>query len=124
MLEPDPFVLSALQWAQGPKVLFTNNGPMLDLCLAGPLRGLTDAFDDVVCSWHLGARKPSAEAFDRFAFRVAHDPSELLLLDDSPANVNAARSCGWRAEPVATHADLERALAADSRDLRHHRPPT
>jgi len=72
---------------------------MLDACLAGPLRGLAEAFDEVICSWHLRARKPDAVAFERAAERLGCAP-ELLLLDDDPENVEAAIRYGWDAECV------------------------
>lgn len=70
---------------------------MLDLCLAGPLASLAAPFDAILCSWHIGATKPSDVAFDRAAARLDATPEQLLLIDDSAANVEAARSVGWRA---------------------------
>jgi HAD superfamily hydrolase (TIGR01509 family) len=92
-------------------VLFTNNGPMLDACLDGPLRALSEAFHEIVCSWHLSARKPDAAAFERAAARLRLAPHGLLLLDDSEANVDAAIRCGWSAERVASPDNFEAALA-------------
>jgi HAD superfamily hydrolase (TIGR01509 family) len=82
------------------RVLLTNNGPMIDACLAGPLRALAAVFDEVICSWHLRARKPDQVAFQRAAERLHLDPGRLLLLDDSIDNVQAAQRCGWAAEQV------------------------
>lgn len=109
--EPNQAVLDRLDALPAPKVLFTNNGPMLDACLGGPLARLRTSFDDVICSWHLGARKPEAAAFRRAAMRLDRSPDTLLLLDDSADNVQGARACGWQAERVTSLAGLESALA-------------
>jgi putative hydrolase of the HAD superfamily len=95
--EPNYELLEAISHTTRRRALFTNNGPMLDLCLAGPLAQLAAPFDAIVCSWHIGATKPSPQAFDRAAERLEVGPASLLLIDDTPANADAARSAGWRA---------------------------
>ncbi len=95
--EPDVDVLALVSNVAMRRVMFTNNGPMLDLCLAAALEVLRNHFEDVVCSWHLRARKPDPEAFERAADRLKCAPDSLLLLDDSLANVEAAVRCGWNA---------------------------
>jgi HAD superfamily hydrolase (TIGR01509 family) len=110
--EPNQAVLDRLDALPVPKVLLTNNGPMLDACLGGPLARLRASFDEVICSWHLGVRKPEAAAFRRAATRLGRSPDTLLLLDDSADNVQGARACGWQAERVTGPADLDAALAA------------
>jgi HAD superfamily hydrolase (TIGR01509 family) len=96
--EPDPEVLNYIATLPVPSVLFTNNGPMLDACLGGPMGDLAAVFGQVICSWHLRARKPEPLAFERAAERLRVDPDRLLLLDDSVENVRAARRCHWEAE--------------------------
>ncbi len=95
------------------KALFTNNGPMIDACLAGPLRDLADVFDEIICSWQLRARKPEAVAFERAAERLASSPERLLLLDDSAENVAAAIRCGWQAERVTGRDDVAAAIGRE-----------
>jgi glucose-1-phosphatase len=67
--EPDREVLAQLAVLPVRRALFTNNGPLLDECLAGPLMSLAAAFDEVICSWRVRARKPAREAFERVAER-------------------------------------------------------
>jgi len=108
--EPAAEVLDCIASLPARRALFTNNGPMIDACLAAPLRGLADAFGAVVCSWHLRARKPEAAAFEGAAGRLECAPDRLLLLDDSAENVAAAIRCGWEADCVAGLADVVAAI--------------
>ena len=68
-----------------------------------------DAAFDVGCySCELGAAKPSAEFFARAATLIGAAPGEVLFVDDSPVNVEAARAAGL----VAEHWDLAQGLPA------------
>ena len=110
--EPDESVLQVIAGRRERTGLFTNNGPIVDLCLAGPLAGLAAPFDHLICSWHLEVCKPDRAAFERAAEHLDADPGELLLLDDSLANVEAARSTGWHAALITDAADVDRALSS------------
>ena len=67
-------------------------------------------FDEVICSWHLRAAKPDPLAFERAASRLGVPAGQLLLVDDSPANVRAAGQLGWHATVVTGPGDVEHAL--------------
>jgi HAD superfamily hydrolase (TIGR01509 family) len=108
--EPDADVLNCIASSPVRRALFTNNGPMIDACLAGPLRGLAAAFSEIICSWHIRARKPEPAAFERAAGRLGCSPDRLLLLDDSAENVEAAILCGWDADCVTGLPDVVEAL--------------
>jgi len=95
--EPNPPVLTLLRAAHVPVCLFTNNGPLLDACLAGPLAALGARFDMVLASWALAARKPDPLAFDRVSARLGARADALLFVDDSPDNVLTAQALGWHA---------------------------
>jgi putative hydrolase of the HAD superfamily len=60
--------------------------------------GLGAHFDEIVYSAALGVCKPDRVFFttaeSRMGVRTAR---AILFIDDAPANVDAARSCGWRA---------------------------
>jgi putative hydrolase of the HAD superfamily len=45
----------------------------------------------------LGVRKPDAAFFVRVAAEAGMEPSDLLLIDDSTGNMEAARRAGWSA---------------------------
>ena len=74
--------------------LFTNNGPALRLVL-GELLGDVSHFQPIVFSCEIACTKPYGPAFDAAA-RAAHS-DDLLLIDDSAANCEAAVRSGWRA---------------------------
>jgi putative hydrolase of the HAD superfamily len=59
--------------------------------------GLSEHFDAIHYSAALGVRKPDAAFFARVATETGMEPSDLLLIDDSPRNVEAARRAGWSA---------------------------
>ena len=61
--------------------------------------GLAAHVDTMVYSAALGVRKPDPAFFPAAAARVGAAPADCLLVDDTPANVDAARRAGWRAEP-------------------------
>lgn len=59
--------------------------------------GLRDRFDGIHHSAAYGCGKPDRAFFDAVAARTGYAPAEMLLLDDRPENVEAARAAGWRA---------------------------
>ncbi|MGX1308678.1 putative hydrolase of the HAD superfamily [Amorphus suaedae] len=72
---------------------------------------LADHVDGMVHSAAVGARKPDRAFFDAAALRAGTAPSALLLVDDTPENVEGARKAGWRAAhwtPGARLIDLVR----------------
>jgi glucose-1-phosphatase len=95
--EPNPVVLALVDSLRAPCALFTNNGPIVDDVFEHELQDVAHRFTHRLLSCRLQAVKPEPEAFVRAAARLESAPRELLLLDDSPANVSAARACGWQA---------------------------
>ncbi|MEW6018813.1 MAG: HAD-IA family hydrolase [Pseudomonadota bacterium] len=59
--------------------------------------GLKDRFEAIHYAADYGCGKPEPAFFEAVAARTGHAPQELLLIDDSARNVEAARACGWRA---------------------------
>jgi len=109
--KPDRAVMRALLKSSARKALFTNNGPMIDACLDGPLAGLRRIFDATICSWQVGARKPAEAAFDRAVTRLRTAPARLRLLDDDPSNVISARRRVWKAACTSGASHVIEALA-------------
>ncbi len=62
-------------------------------------------------SWDTGLRKPDPRAYRRGAARVGHPPGALLLIDDQPVNVDAARAEGWGGVVFEGAEPLREALA-------------
>lgn len=58
---------------------------------------LRDRFDAMHYAADLGCGKPDPAFFAKVAERTGFAPAGMLLLDDKPENVEAARAAGWRA---------------------------
>ena len=68
-------------------------------------------FEPLFLSCELGAMKPAAEAFEAVRRELAVEAGEILFVDDSPANVAAAKAAGWDALLFRSNAELTAALA-------------
>ena len=67
---------------------------------------------DHPCASHLfGCAKPDASIYRAFRQGVEATGSELLFFDDLPANIEAAKIAGWRAETIDPHGDPARQMA-------------
>ena len=99
--EIDPEVLGLVRRVARavPVVLFTNATTRLEADLSAA--GLDDEFAAVVSSARVGAVKPAAAAFEAAEAAVARVAAgrtgPIVYIDDSTANVTAARARGWRA---------------------------
>ena len=69
-----------------------------------------DYFRDVVVSGVEKLAKPDPAIYRLAQRRFGHTPGELFFIDDNPANVAAARACGWQASLFTDAASLEREL--------------
>lgn len=75
--------------------------------------GLSTRFDGMLYSAALGAKKPQPDFFARAMERLpVQSADEVVLLDDLPLNVEAARRFGWRAYLYTAPGDLTRALGS------------
>jgi HAD superfamily hydrolase (TIGR01509 family) len=110
--EPDPAVLEIadairVRVAAG---LLTNNGPLLFHALPKALPEVAQRFDPLLFSCRLRAVKPTAALFAAVLREVGHPAGEVLLIDDSPANIDGARAAGLAGilyrEPEALRRDL------------------
>lgn len=97
--EPDPDVLTLVDAVRRevPTGLLTNNGPVLLQAMPRLLPEVVRRFDWLLFSCELKALKPTAELFGRVSTRLGCRAEEVLLIDDSTANVEGARACGLRA---------------------------
>ena len=60
--------------------------------------GINDFFEEVFLSYELGIEKPAPEIFRIVAERLGAQPEDILFLDDSEVNCEAARNCGLQAK--------------------------
>ena len=110
--EPDPDVLEIVHARRPghPVGLLTNNGPLLLHALPMALPALADLFDPLLFSCRLRALKPTPMLFAAVLREVRRAPAEVILIDDSVTNIEAARAAGLRALLYTDPATLRREL--------------
>jgi putative hydrolase of the HAD superfamily len=69
-----------------------------------------DLFDALVVSHEVGLRKPDPGIYHHARERAGCPAGECLFIDDLPANVEAARACGWQGVVYRRGDDLRRLL--------------
>jgi putative hydrolase of the HAD superfamily len=83
--------------AEGVRVYLATNQEHLRATYLMETLGLAAHVDGIFYSAQLGARKPDRDFFVQVQARVGHAADELLLIDDSRANIDAALQAGWHA---------------------------
>ncbi|SMR84115.1 putative hydrolase of the HAD superfamily [Aliiroseovarius halocynthiae] len=91
---------------QGVKVYFATNQEAARAAYLWDVLGLRDFADGMLCSAALGAAKPSSAFFQAAITHTGAKPHHHLLVDDSAANVEAARKAGWQAHLWTEGQDL------------------
>lgn len=97
-VDVDPAMLDlvdALRDTGTPCVLVSNQNDHRARFLREDL-AYDDRFDRVYLSCDLGTTKADPGFFTRVAFDLGAEPASLLLVDDSPANVDSGRRAGLR----------------------------
>ena len=99
-LRPETLNLMRMLKAQGKKLgILSNMSPDFYDRLFVPRAAYYRALADVeVISGLEKLYKPERPIYDLTQRRMGLSPERLLFLDDTPVNVNAARSYGWQAE--------------------------
>ncbi|WP_425480856.1 HAD family hydrolase [Montanilutibacter psychrotolerans] len=91
--------------------VLTNNGALLPEAARRVLPALFPMLEGaVLCSGALGVRKPEPEIFRRALAHFGAIAQETLFVDDSPRNVEGARSAGLHAEHTPDAATLASVL--------------
>lgn len=76
--------------------LATNQEPMRAAYLMESL-ALRDHVDGIIYSAQVKARKPQRAFFDAAEKRSGARPEDIILVDDTEANITAANEAGWQA---------------------------
>ncbi|MFN8190633.1 MAG: HAD family phosphatase [Nocardioidaceae bacterium] len=95
----------------GHRVVYLSNMPHLITNKVGPR--MSALFEEGLFSCDAGDAKPSPAIFPLAERALGLDPARLLFFDDGAANIEAARSVGWRAELFTGADDAEKVLIDD-----------
>lgn len=80
-------------------------------------RGLADHVDGILYSAALGHRKPSAEFYRLANEHAGVAAADIVFIDDTRENVEAARAFGWNAVEWNGDVGLDEALAPFAHDI-------
>jgi 2-haloacid dehalogenase/putative hydrolase of the HAD superfamily len=69
-----------------------------------------DAFADIIVSGREGVIKPSREIFEIALNRMSQTPDQVLFVDDTAVNVDAAHNLGFKTHLFTTTEELEAEL--------------
>jgi len=97
--------------ATGLKICLATNQEHMRAAYLMNVLGLAERVDGIFYSADLGCRKPEQQFFRRIEASTSLSPEELLLVDDTPANVDAARDAGWNAVQWSRDLSLSAILA-------------
>ncbi len=96
-LRPMPHVVHALTWLRGPKCV-ASSSPHDRIWASLETAGLTRYFEPFLFSASdVPNGKPAPDLFLHAARRMKADPSDCIVIEDSPAGVAAATSAGMTA---------------------------
>jgi putative hydrolase of the HAD superfamily len=111
---PNPAVVDLLDRYRGHRTLalITNNGPLEEEALTRRYPEIFARFDRLFLSHRLRHRKPDPAAFSAVTRDLGASGDEIVFVDDSPANVTAARAAGWHALLFRDAASLRHDLHA------------
>jgi putative hydrolase of the HAD superfamily len=81
----------------GAKVCLASNMATAQRVLFWNALGLKGFADEIFCSGDLNVAKPEPLFYSRVAAALGAEPESIVFFDDSAANTDAARACGWQA---------------------------
>jgi FMN phosphatase YigB (HAD superfamily) len=92
------------------RATLSDNSELIRFGLEARWPRVMERFSRTFWSYEFRTLKPASEVFERATFRLGCTPAEICFIDDSNANVEAARACGWDAILFEGHPRLEAAL--------------
>ena len=99
-----------------PMYLLSNNNPIsLELLgeeLARNGLAIEETFKKKFCSFQLKMQKPGREIYLKAIEEIGCDPSEILFIDDSPANLRTARELGIQTLQYCQGLDIRKSFVA------------
>jgi 2-haloacid dehalogenase len=98
--------------AAGRPVYALSNFATVKFAIARQMFDFLNEFDQAVISGHVGVVKPNPRIYEILFKRIGRRPEELVFVDDSLKNVEAARALGMPAIHFRPGVDLRSELAA------------
>ena len=95
-----------------PRLYYLSNMPVPYARTLERLHGFLKFFDGGIFSADVGHIKPEPEIYRLLQTRHALEPAETVLIDDLPANVQAAQAQGWQGIHFESAAQVRDALGA------------
>ena len=95
---PDPAMLRLMDQAadQGiTQVIATNNEAHRAAYIETEM-GFGPRVEHIFASGRMGVRKPDPAFFNQITATLGTSPSDMLLIDDHPPNIEAAQQLGWQ----------------------------
>lgn len=89
----------------GVRIYLATNQEHMRAAYLMEVLGLAKHVDGIFYSAQLGLKKPDMEFFNRVRSVIGLRGEELLLIDDSQLNIEAAREAGWQAFHWTRHSD-------------------
>jgi len=108
-IEENVALLRRLKSAGRP-VYALSNFATVKFAIARQMFDFLNEFDHAVVSGHVGAAKPDPRIYEILFDKVGRRPHELVFVDDSRKNIEAARALGMPAIHFRPGVDLEREL--------------
>jgi HAD superfamily hydrolase (TIGR01509 family) len=100
-------------------VLLSNTNELHALHFRRQFADTLGHFDALVLSHEVGLRKPCADIYAHCHTIAGSTPRQCLFIDDLPANVEAARACGWQGIVYQRGLDLRREFLRLGIELNH-----
>ncbi|MEO4041315.1 HAD-IA family hydrolase [Hoeflea sp. CAU 1731] len=98
--------------ANGATILLASNQEHLRAKYLMDRLGLGKHVDGIIYSAQIGARKPDRAFFNAAVKRCSRSLQDMVLVDDTIANVEAARAAGWHAAHWESGSSLSRLVEA------------
>ena len=108
-IEENVALLRRLRSAGRP-VYALSNFATVKFAIARQMFDFLNEFDHAVVSGHVGAAKPDPRIYEILFDKVGRRPHELVFVDDSQKNIEAARALGMPAIHFRQGVDLESEL--------------
>lgn len=110
-IDQDVLLATAAYRQRGARVYLATNQEHQRASYLMTTMGLGAHVDGIVYSAEIGHRKPTVDFYRLAAERAGVPAGQIVLVDDTLANVEAARHCGWRAVHWTGDSDLHVALS-------------